>query len=187
VPYSSAPLRRTGVGTRMRGENGTGAFERLVATLDYPMFVVCTRAHGTDDPPAGCLVGFASQTSIDPPRFLVGLSRLNHTYRIAENAKHLAVHVVSRRDRRLAELFGEQTGDRIDKFDHCDWSPGPAGMPILTAAAAWFVGRIVDRFDLGDHVGHLLEPVSGMSPDGIEDWLSFSDLRDLTPGHPAKT
>jgi flavin reductase (DIM6/NTAB) family NADH-FMN oxidoreductase RutF len=170
VPYSSAPLRRTGVGTRMRGENGTGAFERLVATLDYPMFVVCTRAHGTDDPPAGCLVGFASQTSIDPPRFLVGLSRLNHTYRIAENAKHLAVHVVSRRDRRLAELFGEQTGDRIDKFDHCDWSPGPAGMPILTAAAAWFVGRIVDRFDLGDHVGHLLEPVSGMSPDGIEDW-----------------
>lgn len=82
----------------MSAETGTGAFERLVATLDYPMFVVCTRAHGTDDPPAGCLVGFASQTSIHPPRFLVGLSRRNHTYRIAENATHLAVHVVSRRD-----------------------------------------------------------------------------------------
>jgi flavin reductase (DIM6/NTAB) family NADH-FMN oxidoreductase RutF len=120
----------------MSAETGTGAFERLVATLDYPMFVVCTRAHGTDDPPAGCLVGFATQTSIHPPRFLVGLSRRNHTYRIAENATHLAVHVVSRRDRPLAELFGGQTGDWVDKFDRCDWSPGPAGMPILTAAPA---------------------------------------------------
>jgi flavin reductase (DIM6/NTAB) family NADH-FMN oxidoreductase RutF len=169
----------------MSVESRTGAFERLVAALDYPMFVVCTRGRGADDPPAGCLVGFASQTSIHPPRFLVGLSRRNHTYRVAETATHLAVHIVSRRDRRVAELFGGQTGDRIDKFDRCGWSPGPAGMPILTAAAAWFVGRIVDRFDLGDHVGHLLEPVGGMSPDGIEDWLSFSDLRDLTPGHEA--
>jgi hypothetical protein len=31
----------------MSVENGTGAFDRLVAMLDYPMFVVCTRAHGT--------------------------------------------------------------------------------------------------------------------------------------------
>jgi flavin reductase (DIM6/NTAB) family NADH-FMN oxidoreductase RutF len=173
------------VDTAVSVEDGTGAFERLVATLDYPMFVVCTRAHGADAAPAGCLVGFASQTSIHPPRFLVGLSRRNHTYRITENATHLVVHIVSRQDRRVAELFGGQTGDRIDKFDHCDWSPGPAGMPILTAAAAWFVGRIVDRFDLGDHVGHLLEPVSGMSPDHFEDWLSFSDVSDLTPGHEA--
>jgi flavin reductase (DIM6/NTAB) family NADH-FMN oxidoreductase RutF len=169
----------------MSAESDTGAFERLVATLDYPMFVVTTRDPGIDGPPAGCLVGFASQTSIHPPRFLVGLSRLNHTYRIGENATHLAVHVVSRRDRRLAELFGGQTGDRIDKFDRCEWSPGPAGMPVLTVAPAWFVGRIVDRFDLGDHVGHLLEPVSGMSPDGFEDWLSYSDVRHLAPGHEA--
>jgi flavin reductase (DIM6/NTAB) family NADH-FMN oxidoreductase RutF len=57
--------------TEVGVEDGPGAFERLVATLDYPMFVVCTRADGTDAPPAGCLVGFASQTSIHPPLFLV--------------------------------------------------------------------------------------------------------------------
>jgi len=166
-------------------ESGTGAFERLVATLDYPMFIVCTRHDGGDGPPAGCLVGFASQTSIHPPRFLVGLSRRNHTYRIARDATHLAVHVMARRDRGVAELFGGQTSDRIDKFDHCEWSTGPAGMPILAAASAWFVGRIVDRFDVGDHVGHLLEPTGGHSPDGFDDWLSFSDVHDLDPGHEA--
>ena len=47
----------------------TEAFEKLVSLLDYPMFVVTTRA---GDESAGCLVGFASQVSIRPPRFLVG-------------------------------------------------------------------------------------------------------------------
>jgi flavin reductase (DIM6/NTAB) family NADH-FMN oxidoreductase RutF len=40
---------------------GKEAFEQLVALVDYPMFVVTTRA---GDEPAGCLVGFTSQVSI---------------------------------------------------------------------------------------------------------------------------
>ena len=48
------------------------AFERLVGQLDYPMFIVTTQVEGRR---AGCLVGFASQFSIDPPRFLIGLSK----------------------------------------------------------------------------------------------------------------
>jgi len=59
----------------------TEAFEKLVSLLDYPMFVVTTRV---DDEWAGCLVGFTSQVSIRPPRFLVGLSKRNHTFRVAE-------------------------------------------------------------------------------------------------------
>ena len=59
-------------------EPGTEAFEKLVALLNYPMFVVTTGVGGTA---AGCLVGFASQVSIHPPRFLVGLSTKNHTFR----------------------------------------------------------------------------------------------------------
>jgi flavin reductase (DIM6/NTAB) family NADH-FMN oxidoreductase RutF len=59
------------------------AFEKLVSMLDYPMYVVTTRA---GDESAGCLVGFTSQVSIGPPRFLVGLSNKNRTYRIARDA-----------------------------------------------------------------------------------------------------
>ena len=138
--------------------DGTAAFERMMARLDYPMFVVTTRA-GTER--SGCLVGFACQASIHPPRFLVGLSKLNHTYRVARRANHLAVHLLTERHRELAGLFGAETGDRIDKFAHCGWEDGPAGVPILTDAAGWFAGRVLDRLDLGDHVGHLVEPVAG--------------------------
>ncbi|PRC52628.1 oxidoreductase, partial [Mycobacterium sp. ITM-2017-0098] len=40
-------------------------------------------------------------------------------------------------------------------------------------------------FDLGDHVGHLIEPVAGSAPDELGDLISFSDVRDLEPGHDA--
>ncbi|QNI06968.1 flavin reductase family protein [Mycobacterium kubicae] len=157
-------------------------FEKLVARLNYPMFVVTTQAEGV---PAGCLVGFTSQTSINPPRFLVGLSKKNHTYRIATEATHLAVHVFDHEHLDVVELFGSQTSDRIDKFGRCSWHPGPADMPILDDAAAWFVGEILDRFTLGDHVGHLLQPVAGDPPHGSEDLVSFTDVHHLEPGHEA--
>jgi flavin reductase (DIM6/NTAB) family NADH-FMN oxidoreductase RutF len=160
----------------------TQPFEKLVALLDYPMFVVTTRS-GAEL--AGCLVGFTSQTSIHPPRFLAGLSKRNHTFRVAERASHLAVHLLERQHGELARLFGSETGDRIDKFARCAWHSGPHGLPILDDAAGWFVGEVRNRYDLGDHVGFLLEPVAGSAPDGFEQLVTFSDVRDLDPGHEA--
>lgn len=159
---------------------GSAAFESLVSLLDYPMFVVTTAA---GERRAGCLVGFSSQTSINPPRFLVGLSRKNYTLTVANEASHLAVHLLPRQQLELARLFGGQTGDETDKFAECGWHPGPQGMPILDAAQSWFVGRITHRFDVGDHVGHLLEPVSGSAPDDLGELITFSDVRDVNPGH----
>jgi flavin reductase (DIM6/NTAB) family NADH-FMN oxidoreductase RutF len=132
---------------------------------------------------AGCLVGFASQVSIRPTRFPVGLPRRNHTYRIAQHATHLAVHLLTRRHRDLARLFGGQTGDHLDKFPRCSWHPGPGGVPVLSSAPAWFVGEILCRYDLGDHVGHLIRPVDGYAPATLEDLITYADLRDLEPGH----
>jgi flavin reductase (DIM6/NTAB) family NADH-FMN oxidoreductase RutF len=160
----------------------TEAFEKLVSLLDYPMFVVTTRV---DDQSAGCLVGFTSQVSIRPPRFLVGLSKRNHTFRVAEGATHLAVHLIERRHSELARLFGGETGDEVDKFARCAWHSGPHGLPILDDAAGWFIGGVLSRYDVGDHVGFLLEPGAGSAPDKFEQLVTFSDVRDLDPGHEA--
>ncbi|WP_406815738.1 flavin reductase family protein [Mycobacterium sp. M23085] len=163
-------------------DEGTEAFDKLVALLNYPMFVVTTQADGT---PAGCLVGFASQTSIHPPRFLVGLSRRNHTFRVARAASHLAVHVFDHQHLEVPELFGSQTSDEVNKFDRCAWHRGPEQLPILDDAAAWFSGEILERFSLGDHVGHLLAPMGGSPPRELDTWVSFGDVRELQPGHEA--
>ncbi|WP_353651911.1 flavin reductase family protein [Mycobacterium sp. 852013-50091_SCH5140682] len=158
------------------------AFERLVGQLDYPMFVVTTAIQGRR---AGCLVGFASQCSIEPPRFLIGLSKRNYTYRVARDADHLAVHVLSRRHAELARLFGSQTGDTCDKFARCKWHVGAQNMPILDDAAAWFVGKVLTRVDTGDHVAHLLEPVAGQAPASLGQLVTLADVADLDPGHDA--
>lgn len=166
----------------MNNQDGGAAFETLVGLLDYPMFVVTTAADGQR---AGCLVGFATQVSIRPRRFLVGLSNKNHTYRIARQAEHLAVHLLSGEQLELARLFGEQTGDEHDKFAQCGYHDGPHGLPILDDAAAWFGGAILQRLPLGDHVAFLLEPEVGHAPEQLRTVVSFGDVRDLEPGHPA--
>jgi flavin reductase (DIM6/NTAB) family NADH-FMN oxidoreductase RutF len=158
------------------------AFEKLVSMLDYPMYVVTTRVGNHR---AGCLVGFTSQVSIGPPRFLVGLSDKNHTYRIAQDATHLAVHLLPRTHRELARLFGSETGDRTDKFARTPWHEGPYGLPILDDAAGWFVGEVLSRYDVGDHVGHLLQPVEGEAPEKFDQLVTFADVQDLEPGHEA--
>jgi flavin reductase (DIM6/NTAB) family NADH-FMN oxidoreductase RutF len=158
------------------------AFEAIMGHLDYPMFVVTTVAGAQR---AGCLIGFATQASIRPRRFLVGLSDKNHTYRVASDADRLAVHVLAKDAVDLARLFGEQTGDETDKFAQCQWRPGPDGVPVLTGAAAWFSGRILERLRLGDHVAFLIEPDSGGCEDTFAPFVTFSDVGDLEPGHGA--
>src|SRR4051794_12797594 len=90
------------------------------------MFIVTARAHGE---PLGCLVGFATQTSISPPRFLVCLSHENRTYREGRDAALLGVHCVPESGQRIAELFGGETTDETDKFGRCEWREGPDGAP----------------------------------------------------------
>ncbi len=156
------------------------AFQSLVGRLDPPMFIVTTVGRGER---SGCLLGFATQTSIDPSRFLACVSDKNRTYRVAQDASHMAVHLVPRERGDLAELFGGETGDEEDKFAQCDWRDGPEGLPLLGGCPTWFAGRILERLPLGDHVGHLLEPFAGN--DAGDGWLGFQRAMKIEPGHEA--
>jgi flavin reductase (DIM6/NTAB) family NADH-FMN oxidoreductase RutF len=162
---------------------GTEAFESIVGRIDYPMLIVTTAA--ADGELSGCLVGFATQCSIDPARYLVCISDKNHTYRVLQRADALAVHLVPENGNRIAAVFGGETEDLTDKFEQCAWHPGPGGLPLLDACPNWFAGRILDRFRLGDHVGHLLEPFAGEDPAPELGWFPFSRAKEIEPGHEA--
>ena len=125
------------------------SFDSLMGTLDYPMFIVTAADGGTR---AGCLVGFATQVSIRPGRFLACISEKNRTYRVARGASHLGVHFVPAHAGELAELFGGETSDEVDKFALCPWHEGPQGVPILDDCENWFVGRVAERNTLGKSI-----------------------------------
>ena len=154
-------------------------FIKIAAGLDYLMLVVTAAG---DEGPAGCLVGFSTQCSIRPPRYLVCLSDKNRTERVASRAAVLGVHFLAADAIELARLFGEETTDETDKFSRCDWHPGPSGVPVLAACGSWFAGRIVERHVLGDHVGFVLEPIAAQN-DRPKQRLFFQDVKELDPGH----
>jgi flavin reductase (DIM6/NTAB) family NADH-FMN oxidoreductase RutF len=156
------------------------AFNKLVGHLEYPMFIVTARA---GDEPLGCLVGFTTQTSIDPPRYLVCLSQANRTYRLAHDAEHLGVHCVPADAGDLAELFGGETGDEVDKFARVAWHEGPGGVPILDRCRNWFVGRVVARVPAGDHDAYLLDPIAAAA--GEQEDFTFHMAKRIAPGHEA--
>jgi flavin reductase (DIM6/NTAB) family NADH-FMN oxidoreductase RutF len=165
----------------MSAQDAAATFDALVGDLEYPMYIVTARAGGE---PLGCLVGFATQTSIHPPRFAVCLSHRNRTYRRGRDAAALGVHLVPEHAGALAERFGGETGDEVDKFSRCAWHDGPDGVPLLDDCPNRFVGRVLWRRDAGDHDAFLLEPVAAERGSG-EHEFTFHRAKRIEPGHEA--
>lgn len=155
-------------------------FDSIMASLDAPMAVVTTAA---GDERAGCLIGFHAQSSIDPGRYAVWLSKANHTYRVGLLTTHYGIHLLTRDDREVAELFGTVSGDEVDKFSRIDTTTGPEGVPLLVDCPHRLVVRRTVLVDEGgDHVCMVTEPVVAESP-GPFTPLRLSDVSHLAPGH----
>lgn len=159
----------------------TAPFDRIVESTDATMVIVTASADGRD---AGCLVGFHCQSSMEPPRWTVWISKANHTYPVVRRAENVGVHFLTEHDRSLAEIFGSKTGNEDDKFARCE-TVRRAGTPMLSRCEHWFVGsRVGLHDDGGDHVGITIEPVSIGSPGRFEP-LHLMAVDDLEPGHRA--
>jgi flavin reductase (DIM6/NTAB) family NADH-FMN oxidoreductase RutF len=158
------------------------AFDELVATMDSAMVVVTVAVGAERD---GCLVGFHCQASIDPPAYAVWLSTANRTTALAQRADQLAVHLLADDQHDVAQLFGGETGDEVDKLARSPWEPGPGGVPLLAACPDRFVGTVVERHDAGgDHLCVVLRPTA-TSAGGVAAPLRLTQARDIDPGHPA--
>jgi len=160
----------------------TGRFNEMMGRLDTPMAVVTTAAGRAR---AGCLVGFHCQCGIAPSTYAIWLSKANHTFRVGALSETFAVHFLGADQRHLAALFGESTGDDTDKFERCDWSLGPDGVPVLDEVENRFVGRRTALLDVGaDHVCVILRPLEASA--GTDELLWLGEVTDLEPGHAAE-
>jgi flavin reductase (DIM6/NTAB) family NADH-FMN oxidoreductase RutF len=140
--------------------------DELANAVDYPLFVVTACAQGEV---SGCVAGFVTQSSITPVRFLVCVSKVNHTFGVAE---------------RGASLFGEESGDTVDKFAQVSWSSGVTGVPILASCAAWLEGPIIDQHSAGDHEAYLVAARAGGLGSETGQFMS-RQAAGFEPGHPA--
>ena len=65
----------------------------------------------------------------------------------------------------LARLFGEETGDLVDKFASVDWRLGSTGAPLLVDAAVSMEGQVLGHFSVGDHEAFLMRGVRSVVVD----------------------
>ena len=112
---------------------------------------------------SGCLAGFVTQCSIDPPNFLVCISKVNHTLGVAERSPGMGLHLLGQDQVDLARLFGEETGDLVDKFASVDWRLGSTGAPLLVDAAVSMEGQVLGHFSVGDHEAFLMRGVRAVA------------------------
>jgi flavin reductase (DIM6/NTAB) family NADH-FMN oxidoreductase RutF len=149
--------------------------------IDYPFYVVTVRSPEADM--SGCLAGFVTQCSINPPNFLVCIAKVNHTLGVAERSTGMGLHLLGEDQVDLARLFGEQTGDLVDKFASVDWRLGFTGAPLLVDAAVSMEGQVLGHFSVGDHEAFLMRAARAVEggPPGL---LTFRAAPQLHPGHP---
>jgi flavin reductase (DIM6/NTAB) family NADH-FMN oxidoreductase RutF len=159
------------------------SFTGVCESLDVPMTVV-TAFDGHEH--SGCLVGFHTQCSIEPRRWIVCISKTNHTLGVAGRSEWLVVHFLRNDQHALAQLFGGVTGDAIaphEKFERTAWRDGPGGTPILEGCD-WMAGRVLERIDAGDHVAHVLAITEAADAHRAAPQLGSRAVRDIQPGHP---
>jgi flavin reductase (DIM6/NTAB) family NADH-FMN oxidoreductase RutF len=157
------------------------AVDAFMSAADYPLHVVTAHAEGED---SGCLAGFVTQCSMAPARFIVCISKANHTFGVAERSSGLAVHLLGSDQGEIATLFGEESGDWVDKFEQVRWSRGTTGAPLLAECAAFIEGPIINRLSGGDHEAFVMG-VSGGGAGTCEGRFLQSDASSLDAGHPA--
>jgi flavin reductase (DIM6/NTAB) family NADH-FMN oxidoreductase RutF len=164
-----------------RVTDGPGDLSAFFNRVDFPYYVVTVRS--PDSEMAGCLAGFVTQSSVEPPNFLVCISKENHTFGIACRSTSMGLHLLGDAQADVARLFGEETGDRVDKFASCDWRLGSTGAPMLVDSAVSMEGHVIGHFSTGDHEAFLMRGVRAVAgaPPGL---LTYRNGPELHPGHP---
>lgn len=157
------------------------AFDRIMAITDPPMAIVTVSGDGIHN---GCLIGFHTQTSIEPLRYGIWLSKSNKTYELVRQSERIAIHFLSENDFDLAEVFGSLSGDDVDKFSLV---PTEAMDPPLISALPNRIVSVKTEImdDGGDHACITVEPISVTSEKDFVP-LRLSHAEKISPGHKAE-
>jgi flavin reductase (DIM6/NTAB) family NADH-FMN oxidoreductase RutF len=161
--------------------DGPEDLDAFFDVVDYPYYAVTVRS--PDGDMSGCLAGFVTQCSIDPPNFLVCISKVNHTLAVAERSPSMGLHLLGADEVALARVFGEETGDVVDKFAAVDWRLGATGAPLLVDSAVSLEGHVLGHFSVGDHEAFLIRGVRAVGG-GHDGLLTHRNTPPLQPGHP---
>jgi flavin reductase (DIM6/NTAB) family NADH-FMN oxidoreductase RutF len=124
----------------------------------------------------GMIASWVSQVSYDPLLIMVAVHTNRYSHRLIVKSGCLALHVLAREQAKLLKRF--KGSDPIAKFSSIQWSRGTTGCPVLEDCIAYFEGKIIDKFNPGNHTLFVAEvvnakvmatgqPLSSLDYDGV--------------------
>jgi flavin reductase (DIM6/NTAB) family NADH-FMN oxidoreductase RutF len=99
--------------------------------------------------PVGFTATSFTSVSLEPALISFYVSATASAAPAVRAADLFAVHALDRDQEELATRFARSG---VDRFAGTDWTPGDAGVPILSGTAAWLTARPVLVQAVGDHL-----------------------------------
>jgi flavin reductase (DIM6/NTAB) family NADH-FMN oxidoreductase RutF len=124
------------------------ALRRVMRGVAATVTVVTTERHGV---PYGMTATSFTSLALEPPTVLVAVNRAASLHAPLLARGGFAVNVLGEEGEAVARCFSDPALDCTKRFDRCAWRPHPSGPPLLAAAKAWLVCRLLDRLEVGTH------------------------------------
>jgi flavin reductase (DIM6/NTAB) family NADH-FMN oxidoreductase RutF len=135
--------------------------------------VTVVTTSGPDGEPIGMTANAFTSVSLDPPLVLVCVARSASTFAAMEQARTYAVHVLHDGQDAISMRFACSAADGIEKFSEIEWYRADSGLPLLDDALARLECTIVDRVEMGDHVGYVGRVDAAHAPERMLAPLAF--------------
>ncbi|MEU5884581.1 flavin reductase family protein [Spirillospora sp. NPDC047279] len=98
--------------------------------------------------PAGLTISSFTSVSLAPPLVSFCVAHTSATWPLLRDAERLCVNILAESQ---AAVCGALAASGGDKFRGLDWSPSPAGQPVLDGAIAWLECSVEAEHRAGDH------------------------------------
>ena len=127
-------------------EFDAGELRRALAGMATSVTLVTTKIDGT---PYGFTANSFTSVSVSPPLVAVFLAETAESYPAFARTTHLAVNILADGQGDIARHFATKGVDKFaavtlhEDFDH---------VPVVTGAQASIVGRVHERWTVGDHL-----------------------------------
>ena len=149
--------------------------KQVLRQITYGMWVI---AAATDDDAEASSVTWITQASFTPPLVAVCVRADTHLAKVVEKAGAFALHLLSDKQKDLAEAFTKPTktvkgpGGTIGGLGH---KPAPVtGAPLLDGFASWLEARVTDSVKRGDHTLFVAEVVNAGQSDTAASPLTLA-------------
>lgn len=134
------------------------ALAAALGRLPSGLFVLTAR-HG--DRETGMLASWVQQCSFRPPRVTVAVGSARYVLGWLADGAPFVLNVIPEGEKALVAHFGKGFEPGAPAFDGLEVSRERGAPPVLLAAHAYLVCRVVSRVDAGDHTLVIGEVTAG--------------------------